>query len=125
MCAVIRPYYSDAATGSSGGYTDITGIQRAVGADVDNVLGPDTTRRVYAVVAASSWGGRQFPFGVEYVQSVVGTEADGVWGNASDEAHDRVVGAMQRAVGVEVDEYYGAVTNAAINAALAGAEKGE
>jgi len=28
-------------------------------------------------------------------------------------------------LGVEVDEYYGAVTNAAINQALAGAEKGE
>ena len=125
VCAVIRPYYSDAPTGSPGGYTDITGIQRAVGADTDNVLGPDTTRRVYAVVAASSWGGRQFPFGVEYVQSVVGTEVDGIWGDASDEAHDRVVGDIQRAVGVDDDEIYGPVTNAAINQALAGAEKGE
>ena len=115
VCAVIRPYYSDAATGSSSGYTDIT----------DNVLGPDTTRRVYAVVAASSWGGRQFPFGVEYVQSVIGTEADGIWGDASDEAHDRVVGDLQRAVGVDDDEIYGPATNAAITAALAGAEKGE
>ena len=125
VCAVIRPYYSDAATGASGGYTNITGIQRAIGAEPDNVLGPDTTKRVYAVVAASSWGGRQFPFGVEYVQSVVGTEADGIWGDASDEAHDRVVGAMQRAVGVDDDEIYGPITNGAINAALAGAEKGE
>lgn len=123
VCAVIRPHYDDAATAA--GYTDITGIQRAIGAETDNVLGPDTTRRVYAVVAASSWGGRQFPFGVEYVQSVVGTEADGIWGDASDEAHDRVVGALQRAVGVLVDEVYGPVTNNAINAALAGAEKGE
>lgn len=125
VCAVIRPYYSDAATGSSGGYTDITGIQRAVGADADNVLGPDTTRRVYAVVAASSWGGRQFPLGVEYVQSIIGADPDGIWGDDSDTAHDRVVGQLQSAVGVEVDEYYGAVTNAAINQALAGAEKGE
>lgn len=125
VCAVIRPSYSDAAAGSSGGYTDITGIQRAVGADADNVLGPDTTRRVYAVVAASSWGGRQFPFGIEYAQLVVGTEPDGIWGDASDSAHDRVVGQLQSAVGVEVDEYYGPVTNAAINQALAGAEKGE
>ena len=76
-------------------------------------------------MAASSWGGRQFPFGVEYVQSVVGTEADGIWGDASDEAHDRVVGQLQSAVDVEVDEYYGPVTNAAINQALAGAEKGD
>ena len=107
------------------GYTDITGIQRAVGADADNVLGPDTTRRIYAVVAASSWGGRQFPLGVEYVQTIIGADPDGIWGDDSDEAHDRVVGQLQSAVGVEVDEYYGAVTNAAINAALAGAEKGE
>ena len=123
VCAVIRPSYGGETTAA--GYTDITGIQRAIGAETDNVLGPDTTRRVYAVVAASSWGGRQFPFGVEYVQSVVGTEADGIWGDASDEAHDRVVGQLQSAVDVEVDEYYGPVTNAAINQALAGAEKGD
>lgn len=125
VCAVIRPYYSDAAADSGGGYTDITGIQRAVGADVDNVLGPDTTRRVYAVVAASNWGGRQFPFGVAYTQCVVRTPADSIWGDASDEAHDRVVGDLQRAVGVDDDENYGPVTNAAINQALAGAEKGD
>ena len=123
VCAVIRPDYSGATTAA--GYTDITALQAAVGATTDNIVGPDTTKRIYAVVAASSWGGRQFPFGVEYVQSVVGTEADGIWGDASDEAHDRVVGAMQRAVGVDDDEIYGPITNGAINAALAGAEKGE
>jgi len=58
-------------------------------------------------------------------QAAQGTEADGVWGDASDEAHDRVVGDLQRAVGVDDDEIYGAVTNNAINTALAGAEKGE
>lgn len=123
VCAVIRPRYGDATTTS--GYTDVTALQAAVGATADNVVGPDTTKRIYAVVAASSWGGRQFPFGVEYVQSVIGTEPDGVWGDASDTAHDRVVGDLQRAVGVDDDEIYGAVTNNAINAALAGAEKGE
>ena len=121
--AVIRPSYGDATTAS--GYTDVTALQAAVGATADNVVGPDTTKRIYAVVAASSWGGRQFPFGVEYVQSVIGTEADGVWGDASDEAHDRVVGNLQRAVGVDDDEIYGPTTNNAINTALAGAEKGE
>nr|DAR87253.1 MAG TPA: CHAP domain protein [Caudoviricetes sp.] len=123
VCAVIRPSYGDAATAS--GYTDVTALQAAVGATADNIVGPDTTKRIYAVVAASSWGGRQFPFGIEYVQSVIGTEADGVWGDASDEAHDRVVGNLQRAVGVADDEIYGPTTNNAINAALAGAEKGE
>ena len=57
--------------------------------------------------------------------SVIGTEAGGVWGDASDEAHDRVVGNLQRAVGVDDDEIYGPTTNNAINTALAGAEKGE
>ena len=123
VCAVIRPSYGDAATAS--GYTDVTALQAAVGATADNIVGPDTTKRIYAVVAASSWGGRQFPFGIEYVQSVIGTEADGVWGDASDEAHDRVVGNLQRAVGVDDDEIYGPTTNNAINAVLAGAEKGE
>lgn len=123
VCAVIRPSYGDAATAS--GYTDVTALQAAVGATADNIVGPDTTKRIYAVVAASSWGGRQFPFGIEYVQSVIGTEADGVWGDASDEAHDRVVGNLQRAVGVDDDEIYGPSTNQAINTALAGAEKGE
>lgn len=123
VCAVIRPHYGGATTAE--GYTDITALQAAVGAATDNVIGPDTTKRIYAVVAASSWGGRQFPFGVEYVQSVIGADPDGIWGEESDEAHDRVVGQLQSAVGVEVDEYYGAVTNAAINQALAGAEKGE
>ena len=123
VCAVIRPSYDGTTTAS--GYTDVTALQAAVGATADNIVGPDTTKRIYAVVAASSWGGRQFPFGIEYVQSVIGTEADGVWGDASDEAHDRVVGNLQRAVGVDDDEIYGPATNQAINIELAGAEKGE
>lgn len=123
VCAVIRPSYDGTTTAS--GYTDVTALQAAVGATADNIVGPDTTKRIYAVVAASSWGGRQFPFGIEYVQSVIGTEADGVWGDASDKAHDRVVGNLQRAVGVDDDEIYGPATNQAINTELAGAEKGE
>lgn len=123
VCAVIRPSYDGTTTAS--GYTDVTALQAAVGATADNIVGPDTTKRIYAVVAASSWGGRQFPFGIEYVQYVIGTEADGVWGDASDEAHDRVVGNLQRAVGVDDDEIYGPATNQAINTELAGAEKGE
>ena len=123
VCAVIRPAYDGTTTAA--GYTDVTALQAAVGATADNIVGPDTTKRIYAVVAASSWGGRQFPFGIEYVQSVIGAEADGVWGDASDEAHDRVVGNLQRAVGVDDDEISGPATNQAINTALAGAEKGE
>ena len=122
VCAVIRPSYDGTTTAA--GYTDVTALQAAVGATADNVIGPDTTKRIYAVVAASSWGGRQFPFGVEYAQSVIGTEPDGIWGDDSDAAHDRVVGNLQRAVGVDDDEIYGPATNTAINTAIAGAEKG-
>lgn len=88
-------------------------VQRAVGADPDAVIGPDTRMRVLAVVSASAWGGSSFPFGVEYAQSVVGTEVDGVWGEASMAAHDRVVSAMQRALGVDDDGVWGPVTQAA------------
>ena len=104
------------------GYTDITALQRAVGADPDNVLGPDTRQRILAVASASEWGGVTFPMGVEFTQSVVGTDADGIWGPASEAAHDRTVEAIQAAVGAYQDEIYGAATNAAVNIALAGAE---
>lgn len=123
VCAIIRPYYTDGTAVTPTGYADVTGIQAAVGATVDNVVGPDTTKRVYAAVSASTWGGRQYPFGVAYAQEVAGTTPDGVWGDASDEAHDRCVEALQRAVGAVVDGVYGPATNAAINARLAAAEK--
>lgn len=127
VCAVIRPYLadhdSDAGPSSLAGYRDITGLQTAVGAEPDNVCGPDTRLRLFAVAAASTWGGHTFPMGVEYAQSVVGATPDGIWGDESDAAHDRTVGRIQRAVGVADDEVYGAITNAAVNAALAGAEK--
>ena len=104
------------------GYTDITDLQRAVGADPDNVLGPDTRQRILAVSSASTWGGNEFPFGVEYAQSVVGTAQDGIWGDNSEAAHDAVVGRIQAAVGAYQDEIYGPATNAAVCIALAGAE---
>ena len=88
-------------------------VQRAVGAYPDAVIGPDTRKRVLAVVSASAWGGQSFPFGVQYTQEVVGTEQDGVWGEASMAAHDRVVETIQRALGVEDDGIWGPVTQAA------------
>lgn len=104
------------------GPTDITALQRAVGADPDNVLGPDTRQRILAVAAASTWGGNEFPFGVEYTQRVVGAEPDGIWGENSEAAHDDIVGRIQAAVGAYRDEIYGAATNAAVSITLAGAE---
>lgn len=111
-----------AADTAQSGPTDITALQRAVGADPDNVLGPDTRQRILAVAAASIWGGNEFPFGVEYTQRVVGTTPDGIWGENSEAAHDNTVGLIQAAVGAYQDEIYGAATNAAVSIALAGAE---
>lgn len=111
-----------AAAPAQSGPTDITALQRAVGADPDNILGPDTRQRILAVAAASTWGGNEFPFGVEYTQRVVGAEPDGIWGENSEAAHDDIVGRIQAAVGAYQDEIYGAATNAAVNIALAGAE---
>lgn len=102
-------------------YRDITGIQRAVRAAADNVNGPDTRKRVDAVRKASTWGGRQHPYGVKYTQAVVGTKADGVWGKNSNTAHDATVRAIQAAVGAGVDGIWGTETDTKVNAALAGA----
>lgn len=98
---------------TSDGTSNITGIQTAIGATPDNILGPDTEKRLYAVVAASGWAGRHFPYGIQYTQSVVGTTPDGVWGEASDAAHDRVIAAIQRALGVEDDGIWGPASQAA------------
>jgi endolysin len=48
---------------------------------------------------------------------------DGEWGDASWEAHDATVEAVQAAVGAVVDGVYGPATNSAVSIALAGAEK--
>ena len=58
-----------------------------------------------------------------FTQSVVGTEQDGVWGDASEEAHDATVEAVQSAVGSEVDGVYGPDTNTRVNALLDRAEQ--
>ena len=98
-------------------------VQRAIGAYPDGVIGPDTRQRLLAVVSASAWGGGSFPFGVEYVQKVVGTDQDGVWGEASMAAHDRVVESIQRALGVSDDGVWGPETQAAWQALSDASEK--
>lgn len=96
---------------SNGG--DIRDIQRILGAVQDNILGVDTEKRMCAVIKASNWGGREFPWGVAYTQSVVGTTPDGIWGDASEAAHDRTVEALQRSLGVNDDGVWGPETWAA------------
>lgn len=121
---VIRPAYSDSEESSApSGPADIRALQRAVRANPDNVAGPNTRSRCYALAAASNWGGNTFPFGVAFTQSVVGTEQDGIWGPASEEAHDDTVEAVQSAVGSEVDGIYGPDTNTRVNALLDRAEQ--
>lgn len=111
------------APGSAAQFRDIRALQRAVGATADNVAGPDTRKRLHAVRQASAWAGWSFPYGVAYTQSVVGTDPDGAWGDASAEAHDRAVEAIQQAVGATVDGIWGPDTEARVNAALAAAEQ--
>ena len=121
---VIRPAYSDSEEASAtSGPADIRALQRAVRANPDNVAGPNTRSRCYALAAASNWGGNTFPFGVAFTQSVVGAEQDGIWGPASEEAHDDTVEAVQSAVGSEVDGIYGPDTNTRVNALLDRAEQ--
>lgn len=121
---VIRPAYSDSEEPNApSGPADIRALQRAVRANPDNVAGPNTRSRCYALAAASNWGGNTFPFGVAFTQSVVGTEQDGIWGPASEEAHDDTVEAVQSAVGSEVDGIYGPDTNTRVNALLDRAEQ--
>lgn len=117
---VIRPAYD---TNTSAEFRDIRALQAAVRAVVDNVAGPDTRKRTDAVRCASTWGGTRFPYGVPYTQRVVGTDPDGIWGEHSMERHDTTVGDIQRAVGVLADEYWGSITEAAVAAALDGAEQ--
>lgn len=109
----IRVVDDYAVARASDGSSDIRAIQTAIGAQADNILGPDTEKRLYAVVAASNWAKNQFPFGVAYTQSVIGTQPDGIWGAASEAAHDRVVAAIQRALGVEDDGVWGPASSAA------------
>lgn len=110
----IRYPWTDTGVGSLNPPTRrLEDLQRAVGAYPDGVIGPDTRKRLLAVVSASAWGGGSFPFGVQYVQGVIGTEQDGVWGEASAAAHDRTVEAIQRALGVDDDGVWGPATQAA------------
>ena len=73
-------------------------LQKAVGAAADDIWGADTDKRLRVVMAASSYAGTKFPFGVKYTQSVVGTRPDGFWGANSRAAHDETVKKVQRAL---------------------------
>lgn len=122
---IIRPHYDGYPTQVTQSWNPteaLKGIQRALQLDDDGVLGPLTNRAVYLVVAASNWAGNHFPEGVAATQALVGTEPDGIWGDASEAAHDRTVEAMQRALGVDDDGIWGPETQAAWERVAARAE---
>lgn len=117
-----RPAYSDApaapakpASGRSVAVSKAT--QAAVRATGDGFWGDDTDKRVTAVRNASRHHGSTFTFGKVYLQSVIGTNPDGVWGPKSAAAHDRAVAALQRAWGINPDGIWGQQTENAWSAA--------
>ncbi len=87
------------------GPADIRALQRAVRATPDNVAGPSLSVLLYALAAAPA--GREDRRGLHAVR---GRHRAG-W-DASEEAHDATVEAVQAAVGAEVDGVYGAETAA-------------
>lgn len=70
----------------------------------------DLNLRALVLVSASDWGGNNFPCGIEFAQDVVGTDTDGIWGENSEEAHDKTVAEVQRILGVTVDGVVGPIT---------------
>jgi hypothetical protein len=108
--------YGDGDVRARSGDAKVWTLQGAVnmgGADRDNLYGPDTDKRLYALAAAAELGGRRHPYGVAFTQDVVGARTDGVWGPASAAAHDATVSAVQRVLGVAVDGRWGPVTDRA------------
>lgn len=122
---IIRPHYdgTSSAASSFNPTEALKSIQRTLQLDDDGVLGPLTNRAVYLVVAASNWAGCHFPEGVAATQVLVGTEPDGIWGDASMAAHDRTIEAIQRALDVDDDGIWGPITQAAWERVAARAER--
>jgi peptidoglycan hydrolase-like protein with peptidoglycan-binding domain len=104
---------------SSGGYADITALQRAVRVSPDNIWGRNTDKATYAVRMASNMFGNKMPYGVKFLQQVVGTVPDGILGRNTWNAHTETVKNIQRAVGVTPDGIYGVNTKNAVDALYA------
>lgn len=104
-------------------WPDVRPLQGAVGAQRDNVWGPDTDKRFDALRSATTHHGYTFPYGKVYLQQIVGTKADGVWGPNSAKAHDRKVAEVQRLLGVHDDGIWGPNTEAAYLAIRSRARK--
>lgn len=98
------------------GDAKVWNLQGAVhldGADRDNLYGPNTDKRLYALAASSTYGGGRHPYGVRFTQDVVGARTDNKWGDGSRSAHDAAVADAQRALGVHDDGVWDAGTDRA------------
>ena len=89
------PKYDEAPKPKPPYYGNCTKLQRALRLNPDNIWGPQTDKAAEAVRAASS---RQFPFGVKFVQGVVGVKQDGAWGGVSRRALQKVILEAQNAL---------------------------
>lgn len=76
-------------------YGNCVKLQKAVRVAPDNFWGPDTDKACDSIRQAST---KKFPYGVKFVQGVVGTKQDGAWGGASRRALQATVLAMQVAL---------------------------
>jgi hypothetical protein len=76
-------------------YGNCVKLQKAVRVDPDNNWGDGTDKAVESVRAAFK---KQFPYGVKFVQRVVGTKDDGAWGGASRRALQSTILAVQVAL---------------------------
>lgn len=98
-------------------------LQRAVRVHDDNLWGIATDKALITVRESSGWGGNDFPYGVRFAQTVVGTTVDGIWGDRSRSAHDSTTVAIQtalKAMGFNpgpIDGRWGRMTEAAFQSA--------
>lgn len=75
-----------------------TALQRALRTPADNAWGAATDKHADALREASAWGGFDYPWGKAFTQGVVGAKQDGVWGPASERAHNATTAAVQQAL---------------------------
>ncbi len=76
-------------------YGNCVNLQKAVRVPADNQWGPGTDKACDAVRNA---GQKKFPFGIKFVQGVVGVKQDGAWGGVSRRALQATVLKAQTAL---------------------------
>jgi hypothetical protein len=69
--------------------------QPKVRAQQDNLVASETKKRLNALREASKYGGNDFPYGVKFAQSVVGSKQTGKWVAADFKNHDATVKAVK------------------------------